>query len=336
MIYCGIDLASKASAVCIMDSEGRILAEFQMPTDEDGFRTRLGDREPMQCVLEASPLAEWAIGVLESLGHSAQIIDPRRAKSVIRTKRKTDQIDARNLANLARTGWYNAVHRKSERARLMRTLLKSRQGLLKAASDQHNRILGLLRAHGIRVGKGGGDGFELRVLGAVRARAPELEVILEPLLDVWRQAREHAKELEKRLQDLVRGDRVCQRLMSVPGVGPVISAAYVATIDDPHRFENSDQVADYLGLVPSVYQSGETEYRGRITKEGDKMLRWLLVEGAAVLLSRVKRSCALQRWGRKLAAKKGLAKARVAVARKLAVLLHRLWVTGERFDWARA
>ncbi len=336
MTYCGIDLASKASAVCIMDQEGRTLAEFQMPTDEDGFRTRLHDWEPMRCVLEASPLAEWAVGVLESLGHSAEIIDPRRAKSIVRTKRKTDQIDARNLANMARTGWYNAVHRKSEQARLMRTLLKARQGLLKVSSDQHNRILGLLRAHGIRVRKGGGKDFDLRVLEAVRARAPELEVILEPLLDLRRQARERAEELEKRLQDLVRGNSVCERLMSVPGVGPVISAAYVATIDDPHRFENSDQIADYLGLVPSVYQSGETEYRGRITKEGDKMLRWLLVEGAAVLLSRVKRSCALQRWGRKLAAKKGWAKARVAVARKLAVLLHRLWVTGERFDWARA
>lgn len=336
MIYCGIDLASKASAVCIMDEAGKIRAEFQMPTDEDGFRTRLGEAEAMHCVLEASPLAEWAAQMLESLGHSVQVVDPRRAKAVIRTKRKTDQIDARNLANMARTGWYNAVHRKSEQARLMRTLLKARQGLLKVAGAQRNRVLGLLRAHGIKVSGARGDAFESRVLEAVRARAPELEILLEPLLKIGRQAKEEADNLTKRLEELVGQMPVCQRLMSVPGVGPIVAAAYVATIDDPHRFESSTQVGDYLGLVPSVYQSGDTEYRGRITKEGDAMLRWLLVEAATVLLGRVKRSCALQRWGRRLVAEKGAAKARVAVARKLSVLLHRLWVTGESFDWARA
>jgi transposase len=115
-----------------------------------------------------------------------------------------------------------------------------------------------------------------------------------------------------------------------------VAAAYVATIDDPQRFAHSDQVADYVGLVPSVYQSGETEYRGRITKEGDALLRWLLVEAANVVLTRLQRTCALQRWGRRVLAKKGLSKARVAVARKLSVLLHRLWISGEEFDWARA
>ncbi len=335
MLYCGIDLASKASAVCIMDPTGKVLAQMEVPTDEDGFRTRLGEREAMQCVVEASPLAEWGAQTLEALGHSVEIIDPRRAKAVIRTKRKTDEIDARNLANMARTGWYSAVHRKSEQARLMRTLLKAREGLKEVVGAQESRIRGLLRAHGIRVGQVGREKFEGRVVEVVRRRAPELEMILGPLLAVRGQAMEEMEALTKRVEELARGNEVCRRLMSVPGVGPVTAMAYVATIDDPERFERSEQVADYLGLVPSVYQSGETEYRGRITKEGDKLLRWLLVEGATVLVGRVKRPCALQRWGRKLAAKKGAAKARVAVARKLAVLLHRLWVTGESFDWAR-
>lgn len=336
MNYCGIDLASKASAVCIENETGRIVAEFEMPTDEDGFRTRLGDLEPMHCVLEASPLAEWAARVLESLGHSVVVIDARKAKAVIRTKRKTDQLDARNLAKMARTGWYTAVHRKSASARLMRTLLKARQGLVEVANAQRSRILGLLRAHGIKVTGARGDAFESRVLEAVRAREPELEVILQPLLGLRSQARAEAEVLAQRLKELSQHVPVCRQLMSVPGVGPIVAATYVATIDDPHRFEHSDQVADYVGLVPSVYQSGETEYRGRITKEGDALLRWLLVEAANVLLTRVKRACALQNWGRRLLAKKGLAKARVAVARKLSVLLHRLWVSGEEFDWARA
>ena len=245
MNYCGIDLASKASAVCIVDEAGRTVAEFEMPTDEDGFRTRLADFEPMYCVLEASPLAEWAARMLESLGHSAVVIDARKAKAVIRTKRKTDQIDARNLANMARTGWYTAVHRKSASARLMRTLLKARQGMVEVATAQRSRILGLLRAHGIKVTGARGDSFEPRILEAVRAREPELEIILEPLLALRRQAKAEADGLLQRLKELIQQVPVCQQLMGVPGVGPIVAATFVATIDDPHRFESSNQVATW-------------------------------------------------------------------------------------------
>lgn len=336
MNYCGIDLASKASAVCIEDEAGRVVAEFEVPTDEDGFRTRISGMPPMRCVLEASPLAEWAAQLLEQVGHEVVVIDPRRAKAVICTKKKTDRLDARNLAKMARTGWYTAVHRKSDSARLMRTVLKARAGLINAARAQQARILGLLRAHGVKVTGARGEQFEPRVMAAVRERAPELEGIVEPLIGLWRQAQSEADAMEKRVHQHSKNDPVCRLLMSTPGVGPMVSAAYVATIDDPHRFDQSDQVSDYVGLVPLVHQSGEVEYRGRITKEGDSMLRWLLVEAANVLLTRVKRSCALKRWGLKLAARKGMAKARVAVARKLAALLHRMWITGEPFDWARA
>ena len=171
MNYCGIDLASRASAVCIEDETGRIVAEFEMPTDEDGFRTRLEDLAPMRCVLEASPLAEWTAQLLEELGHEVVVIDPRRAKAVICTKKKTDRLDARNLAKMARTGWYTAVHRKSASARLMRTLLKARAGLMDAARAQQSRILGLLRAHGIKVSGARGEQFEPRVLDTVRENA---------------------------------------------------------------------------------------------------------------------------------------------------------------------
>lgn len=335
MNYCGIDLASKTSAVCIDDEAGRVVTECEVATDEDGFRTRLAHLSPLRCVLEASPLAEWAAQLLEELGHEVVVIDPRRAKAVICTKRKTDQIDARNLAKMARTGWYTAVHRKSASARRMRTLLKARAGLLGAARSQQSRILGLLRAHGVKVPGARGEQFEPRVRETVRQRAPELEEIIEPLLRLWDQAKTEADAMEQRVHEHSKSDPVCRLLMSAPGVGPMVSAAYVATIDDPHRFDQSAQVSDYVGLVPFVHQSGDVEYRGRITKEGDSMLRWLLVEAANVLLTRVKRSCALKHWGLKLASRKGMAKARVAVARKLAALLHRMWITGEPFDWAR-
>lgn len=153
MNYCGIDLASKASAFCVMNEMGAIVREEEIATDADGFRTRLGGVETMKCVVEASPLAEWAVQTLEGLGHEAVIIDARRAKAVVCTKKKTDRVNARDLANMARTGWYTAVHRKSERARELRTWLTARAGLVEASNALNARIRGLLRAHGIKLGK---------------------------------------------------------------------------------------------------------------------------------------------------------------------------------------
>ena len=336
MNYCGIDLASKASAICVMDESGKVLAEMEIPSDEDGFRTNLGGRSTMRCVVEASPLAEWASRRLEELGHEAVIIDARRAKAIVCTKKKTDRVNARDLANMARTGWYTEVHRKSAKARELRTWLTARAGLVEASSALNARIRGLLRAHGIRVGKVAEKDFEFKIRDLIQARAPGLAGALTPLLALWRQAIDGAEALGKQIAALTKADALCRRLMTVPGVGPLTAAAYVATIDDAARFARSDQVGAYLGLVPSVYQSGEVNYRGRITKEGDGLLRWLLVEAAHSLLNLTQRECALKRWGERLVEQKGVGKARVAVARKLAMILHRLWVTGESFDWQKA
>jgi len=335
MNYCGIDLACKASAICPMDGTGAIVREEEIPTDADGFRIRLAGEEAMKCVVEASPLAEWVVQVLERLGHEAVIIDARRAKAVVCTKKKTDRVNARDLANMARTGWYTAVHRKSGAARELRTWLAARAGLVETANALNARIRGLLRAHGIKLGKVAEREFEMKVQAVVEAREPALAGALTPLLNLWRQSIDAAEVLRKEIKVRIRQDSVCRRLMSVPGVGPLTAAAYLATIDDPERFQRSDQVGAYLGLVPSVYQSGDIDYRGRITKEGDGLLRWLLVEAAHSLLSHTRRDCALKRWGERLQAQKGIGKARVAVARKLAVILHRLWITGETFDWQR-
>lgn len=336
MNYCGIDLASKASAICVMDERGALLREEEIPTDADGFRTRLGGVEAMKCVVEASPLAEWAAQTLEGLGHEAVIIDARRAKAVVCTKKKTDRVNARDLANMARTGWYTAVHRKTETARELRSWLTARAGLVETSNALNARIRGLLRAHGIKLGNVAEREFEMKVQAQVKEHLPNLAAAFTPLLELWRQAIDAAEALRKEIAAQTKQDAVCQRLMSVPGVGPLTAAAYVATIDDPQRFKRSDQVGAYVGLVPSVYQSGDIDYRGRVTKEGDRLLRWLLVEAAHNLLSHTRRDCALKRWGEKLEAHKGTGKARVAVARKLAVILHRLWITGGTFDWQRA
>jgi transposase len=335
MNYCGIDLASKTSAFCVMDESGKVLQEQEIPTDEDGYRINLDGLSALRCVVEASPLAEWAARSMERLGHEAVIIDARKAKAVVCTKKKTDRVNARDLANMARTGWYTEVHRKSEGARELRSWLTARAGLVEMANALNARIRGLLRAHGIRVGKVAERDFEMKVRELVKLRVATLAGAISPLLELWRQAIDGADRLGKQLTRMVKEDAVCRRLMTVPGVGPLTAAAYLATIDDPQRFKRSDQVAAYLGLVPSVYQSGEVDYRGRITKEGDGLLRWLLVEAAHSLLTHTQRDFALKRWGERLEQQKGTGKARVAVARKLAMILHRLWVTGETFDWQR-
>ena len=306
-----------------------------MSTDDAGLASVLKGRRRMRCLLEAGPLAEWVSEMLEGLGHEAVVIDARKAKGVIRTKKKTDRLDARNLARMGRTGWYTVVHRKSVEARATRTFLQARQGLVQTALAQGSRIRGLLRAHGIKLGEVKESQFASQVRQLACEKSPQLWEMLEPLVEVRRAALRASEQMRRRMirQAAAEGS-VARRLMTVPGVGPITATAYVATIDDPKRFRSSEQVAAYLGLVPSVAQSGELEVHGHITKEGDGMLRSYLVEAAHVLLTRKRGTCRLKKWGLKLARKKGHGKARVAVARKIAVLLHRLWITGETYKAA--
>ncbi len=332
MNYCGIDLASKASALCVMEKSGEIVSELECSTDADGFAQALRGHQGLRCVIEASPLCEWVAGILESLGHEVVVIDPRKAKAVITTKKKTDKLDARNLARMGATGWYTEVHRKSAEARLLRSQLVARKGLVGAQRQQSNRIRGLLRAHGVRLGKVASAEFERRVIESAQQRCAGLLPALRVLLEVWVTIRAALVQLTKHIKGLVRQDEVCGLLMTVPGVGPLVSCAYVATIDDPRRFAKGTEVAAYLGLVPSVHQSGDTEYRGRITKEGDGLVRYLLVEAAHVLLTRARSDSALKRWGKRIEKRKGAAKAKVAVARKLAIILHRMWLSGMPFQ----
>jgi transposase len=317
--------------VCILERRGAVVLEQVVSTDEVGLASVLRGRRRMRCVLEAGPLAEWISEVLERMGHEAVVIDPRKATGVIRTEKKTDRLNAHTLARMGKTGWYTKVHRKSAEARAMRTFLQARQGLVQTALAQGSRIRGLLRAHGIKLGEVKESQFASQVRRLACEKSRELWELLEPLVEVRGHALRAAEQMRRRIAQEASQDSLVRRLMTVPGVGALTAKAYKATIDDPTRFRSSSQVPAYLGIVPSVAQSGELEVHGHITREGDGMLRSYLVEAAHVLLTRVRRSCRLKRWGLKLARKKGHGKARVAVARKLAVLLHHLWITGESY-----
>lgn len=330
MLYAGIDVANRASTVCVVDANAEVIRERTVATEAGALSGAFSGLEATRVVIESAPLAEWVALVVEDAGHEAVVIDARSAKRLMDASKKTDRRDARTLARLAQAGWYTAVHRKSAEARLQRSRLQARQGLVEAYKGFAARVRGLLRAHGVRVGRVSQGEFAPRVRALCAEQVPGLSAYLEPLLAAYEHALGEARRLRRELEREAREHAVAERLASVPGVGPLVSQAYVATLDDPRRFASGDEVADYAGLTPRIYQSGERQVQGRISREGDKLLRWHLVEAAHSLLVRG-RDCALRRWGLRLAERKGQAKAKVALARKLAVLLHRLWVSGERF-----
>jgi len=331
MHYVGIDLANRTSAVCVVDERGNVVRQDGIKTDRSDLEALMNRLDYGRVLVEASPLAEWVAETVETCGHEAEIVEPRAAKKLAEVQKKTDPRDARTLAQLARSGFYTAVHRKSERARLQRSQIQARQGLVDTERAMTNRIRGLLRAHGIVLGQVSKGQFVEKARTKARDYVPELLPFLEPLFAILEGARESAKQLKKGIENQQKQDSVAMRLQTVPGVGPLVTQTFQATLDDPDRFSNGDEVADYLGLSPGIYQSGEMEARGAITKAGDNLVRWHLVEAAHVLLY-LGPDCALKRWGQRLAENKGSGKARVAMARKLAVLLWRLWRKGDTFQ----
>lgn len=331
--YCGLDVSNKSIAICVVNEEGAIERECMSGTTAEGLRGALRGYKGLRCVVEASPLAETICTWVEGAGQVIDILDVRQAKAVTASKKKTDRLDARKLAQLCRTGWYTSVHRKSGEARNLRSYLTARMQVVKSATAMLSTIRGLLRAHGIIVPAGGGGKFERNVRRILKDTDQMLRDAIEPLLGAWSMLHDEEKRMYHVLSRKVpRENPEIKRLMTVPGVGPATAAAFVATIDDPRRFPSAEQVASYIGLVPSVYQSGDVEIKGRITKQGDNLLRWLLVEASTTLLTRSQKQCALKTWGLKLQETKGFGKARIAVARKLACLLYHLWSTKQTFD----
>jgi transposase len=333
MKYCGLDVSNKSTAICVVNEVGVIEYECSVDTSAAGLKAGLRSFKGLKCVVEASPLAETICGWMEGLKHQIDILDVRQAKAVTATKKKTDRLDARKLAQVCRTGWYTRVHRKSGEARCIRSYLTARMQIVKSATGLLSAIRGLFRAHGIVVPAGDGKKFEAHVRQCLEGREQMLVDAIDPLLRSWKVLRAEERRMYKALdRKTARENPKIKRLMTVPGVGPATAAAFVATIDDPRRFPSGEQVASYIGLVPSIYQSGGIEIKGRITKQGDNLLRWLLVEASTTLLTRSRRKSALKDWGLKLQEAKGFGKARVAVARKLACLLHHLWSTEQTFD----
>ncbi len=325
--YAGLDVSLEETAICIVDETGAVLKEMRAPSDPEALAQALAVAAvPLERVgLEACSLAAWLHDGLREAGWSVVCVETRTANAAMKTMpNKTDRNDARALAQIMRTGWFRQVHVKSRQARLQRSLLGSRRALLNEMRSLENVVRAVLREAGLKLGRPARARFEARVRELAGDDAAVMAIVA-PLLAVLRTMRAQLEALTRRILAVTREDATCRRLMSVPGVGPITALAFRATVDDPTRFAKSRAVGAHLGLTPARYQSGETDIQGRISRCGDELARTALYEAAHTLLVRSTKWSRLRAWGMAVAKRRGMARARVAVARKLAVILHRMW-----------
>lgn len=334
--YVGLDVSMEETTVCVMDGSGGIVFRGRVLSTPAAIAALLGDKAPglERVVLEAGSLSTWHWHGLRGLGIPVVCVDARHAKAALSMQvNKTDANDAVGLAQLARNGWYREVQVKSMASHHGRSLLAAREQLGRTKRALENQMRGLMKTFGLLVGKVGRGGFEARVRDLL-VGAPAVAEVIEPLLAARAAVRRELDGLTKRVMALARESAACRVLMRHPGIGAITALAYSSVIDDPRRFAKSASVGAYLGLTPRRYQSGEVEWTGRISKCGDTMVRSLLYEAANVLLTRTTKWSALRSWGLRLKKRAGAKKAKVAVARKMAVALHRMWMDDADFRWS--
>jgi transposase len=334
--FAGLDVSLEETSICLVEAAGTIVREARVESEPsaivDWFKqiglrvTRLG--------LEAGPLSPWLQSALAAAGLPAVCIETRRMRgATLLMAVKTDRVDARAIAHAMRVGWYTEVHVKSAAGQELRLLLRNRKTLMEHRVALDNEIRGTLKAFGIKLGSVSEARFAAAAVAAIEAQRPSLLALVEPMLAARAALRRSCAALHRLVLVAVGGSAVCRRFMTVPGVGDVVALSVMTGIDDPRRFARSRCVAAHFGLTPRKYASGQVDRNGAISKCGDEMVRQALFQAAHTLLTRVKRWSALKAWGMRVAKRRGLRRATVAVARKLAIILHRMWVTGADFRW---
>src|SRR3954447_20622934 len=366
MDHCaGIDVSLQQSSVCVVDAAGRIVREAKVASEPEalvGFFRELG--VPLARVgLEAGPLSQRLHAGLTGAGLAAAPLERRDRTAALSAVRgetghvraalsamivKPDREGARGIARLLRMGWYRPVHRKSPDAQEVRALLAGRKLLQAKLRDVELSIRGLLRGFGLKVGEVSKGRFAARVnelvaghamleavTGAMLRAREGLRAVIGAMLRAREGLRAEFPRLHRRMLAIVRDDTVCRRLMTVPGVGALVAITFKAAVDDPGRFRTAKAVGAHFGLTPKRYQSGETDVSGGISKVGDATVRTALYEAANVMLTRAGRFSTLKRWALEVAKRRGARRAKVALARKLATVLHRLWVDGSEFRFGK-
>jgi transposase len=335
--FAGLDVSVKETSVCVVDDTGKIVREVKVASEPDALLAELTNPAYRfeRIGLEAGPLSQWLLSALAEVGLPVICVETRHMQAVLKAQiNKTDRNDARGIAQMMRVGLYRPVHVKTLRSQKLRMLLTHRKLLQSKAIAIENDLRATLRNFGLKVGIAGKVKFEARIRELVDNQ-PDLAVLVEPLLVVRRVLREQIGILHRRLLAVVRDDEVCRRLMTVPGVGPVVALTYRATVDVPARFRKSKAVGAVFGLTCSKYQSGEIDRSGRISRCGDEMMRSMLYEAAQSMLFHSAKWSWLKAWAMKIARHRGMKKAIVALARRLAVIMHRIWVDGTEFRWTK-
>jgi transposase len=337
MTTAGLDLGDKYSYLCLIDSQsGEVIEEGRLRTSPEAFRRRFSSEQPpMRIAIEAGTHSPWASRVLEECGHEVLVANARKLRLIYANKRKTDEVDAENLARLARVDpklLYPLKHR-GEESQAHLAIVRARQALVGARTQLVNHVRGAVKSFGARLPKCPARSFHNKAPEHIpEALLPALGPVLEQIGSLTERIKDYDRKLETISEDHYPETKL---LRQVEGIGPLTALTFVLTVEDPHRFKKSRAVGAYLGLVPATDRSGDSDPQKRISKEGDEMLRKLLVGSAHYVLGPFGKDSDLRRHGEKVAsrgAKNAKKRAVVAVARKLAVLLHRLWVTGEVYE----
>ena len=337
MVHIGIDLHKRESQICWLDEATGEMRQQRILTRRDRFQAVLGGQAPAEVLIEASTESEWVARCLEALGHRVHVVDPNYAPMYPRPRRcrhKNDQRDAAALAEASVKGTYRTVHRVGEPRRRVRQLLTLREALVRTRTRQISLVRAWVRGDGLRVRSGAAESFVARVREL--DLADDLRALVSPALQLLELVETQLQVVDTQVAECVAADPAMTRLLTVPRIGPVTSAAFVAAVDVPERFVRASQVGSYLGLVPKDDSTGDRRRVGHITKAGPGRVRYLLVQaGWGILRGPETPGLPLRRWAEGVARRRGERVAVVALARRLARLLWAMWRDGTVFDGAR-
>lgn len=334
--YAALDVSLRSVNVCVIDDQGEIKAEAKLASEVEDIVAYLNDLDLdiVSIGLEAGTLTQYLTYGLQSASYEVVCMEARQVKAALSAMRnKTDKNDARGIAQVLRSGWYSRVHVKSLASHQVRALLSSRKAVLNKCIDLENEVRGLFKVFGIKLPPKLGHGAFDKAVRTTIEEDPALAQALLPLLEARLVLYRTFRELDNRTRKLAQQDNVCQRLMTAPGVGYITALTFKTGVDDPTRFKRSRTVAAHFGLTPRRFQSGEMDNPGRISRAGDKSVRCALYTAANAMMTRSSKWSSLKVWGMQLAKTRGHRRAVIAVARKLAVILHRIWIDDTQFRW---
>ncbi|QYF49211.1 Transposase ISRhOegibbosus7 [Candidatus Rhabdochlamydia oedothoracis] len=332
--YIGLDVSMKRTFICVLNEQGKIVHEGSEKTDPDLLADYFSKRDFQEIVVgfESGCLSHYLVTGFRKRAIDPLCMDARKLSTILALKiNKTDKNDARGIAEALRSGMYTRVHCKPQDSVEKSILLVSRRALIKQQTQLKNTVRGLLKSYGIRLGSVGSKRFSSVVIKQIEKQEKSIVLSITSLLNTFDKVVEEVEKLDKEMLKLVSQDKEVQRLMTIPGVGPVTALTYKTEIFDPTRFNDSKSVGAYLGMTPKQYASGEVQRQGRISKCGSSELRSLLVEAGIVMLTRSKKWSKLKAWGLKIMRKKGMKKAALAVGRKLSVIMHKMLIEQKEF-----